>query len=183
AYAGPRMQTYLDRMAEDLQRMGVPVVPYTIHSNGGLMSIPTVRQYPVRTCLSGPAAGVVGSATVARAAGFLNVVTFDVGGTSTDVSVIVNGVPQFTSSRTVADYPVKTPMVDIHVIGAGGGSIAWMDDAAALKVGPHSAGAVPGPVAYGRGGLLPTTADANVSLHRLSPVTLLDGKLKVLAQE
>lgn len=183
AYAGPRMQTYLDAMAADLAKMQVPVVPYTIHSNGGLMSIPTVRQYPVRTCLSGPAAGVVGSAAVARAAGFLNVVTFDVGGTSTDVSVIVNGVPQFTSSRTVADYPVKTPMVDIHVIGAGGGSIAWMDDASALKVGPHSAGAVPGPVAYGRGGLLPTTTDANVILHRLSPVTLLDGKLKVKAQE
>lgn len=183
AYAGPRMQTYLDRMADDLEGMGVPVVPYTIHSNGGLMSIPTVRQYPVRTCLSGPAAGVVGSAAVAREAGFLNVVTFDVGGTSTDVSVIVNGVPQFTSSRTVADYPVKTPMVDIHVIGAGGGSIAWIDDASALKVGPHSAGAVPGPVAYGRGGQLPTTTDANVILHRLSPVTLLDGKLPVRAQE
>lgn len=183
AYAGPRMQTYLDAMADDLKTMGVTVVPYTIHSNGGLMSTPTVRQYPVRTCLSGPAAGVVGSAAVAREAGFLNVVTFDVGGTSTDVSVIVAGVPQFTSSRSVADYPVKTPMVDIHVIGAGGGSIAWRDDAGALKVGPHSAGAVPGPVAYGRGGTLPTVTDANVILHRLSPDTLLDGKLKVRAQE
>jgi len=183
AYAGPRMQSYLDAMADDLKNMGMPVAPYTIHSNGGLMSIHTVRQYPVRTCLSGPAAGVVGSAAVAREAGFLNVVTFDVGGTSTDVSVIVNGVPQFTSSRSVADYPVKTPMVDIHVIGAGGGSIAWRDDAGALKVGPHSAGAVPGPVAYGRGGTLPTITDANVILHRLSPDTLLDGKLEVRAQE
>lgn len=183
AYAGPRMQRYLDSMASDMRMLGIPAQPYTIHSNGGLMSIPTVRQFPVRTCLSGPAAGVVGSASVAGSAGFQNVVTFDVGGTSTDVSIIVDGKPQFTSSRTVADYPVKMPMVDINVIGAGGGSIAWMDDAGALKVGPHSAGAVPGPVAYGRGGTLPTVTDANVILHRLNPVTLLDGKLEVKAEE
>ncbi|WP_029006135.1 hydantoinase/oxoprolinase family protein [Azorhizobium doebereinerae] len=179
AYSGPRMQTYLDRLAANVHSLGSTVVPYTVHSNGGLMSIPTVRQFPVRTCLSGPAAGVVGAAVVAKEAGFDNVVTFDVGGTSTDVSVIVDGRPQFTSNRTVADYPVKTPMIDIHVIGAGGGSIAWMDDAAALKVGPQSAGAVPGPVAYGRGGTLPTVTDANVILHRLSPQALLDGKLKI----
>ena len=178
-YSGPRMQTYLDRLANNVSSTGSTVVPYTIHSNGGLMSIPTVRQFPVRTCLSGPAAGVVGAAIVATQAGFENVVTFDVGGTSTDVSVIVNGQPQFTSNRTVADYPVKMPMVDIQVIGAGGGSIASIDDAGALKVGPHSAGAVPGPVAYGRGGDQPTVTDANVVLHRLNPVTLLNGKLKV----
>lgn len=181
AYSGPRMQAYLDRMAGDMKALSVPASPYTIHSNGGLMSISTARQYPVRTCLSGPAAGVVGSAIVASDAGFENVVTFDVGGTSTDVSVIVNGLPQFASNREVADYPVKTPMVDIHVIGAGGGSIAWMEEANALKVGPQSAGAFPGPVAYGRGGELPTVTDANVILHRLSPVTLLDGKLEVQA--
>ena len=182
-YAGPRMQTYLDRLAANVSSTGAKVVPYTVHSNGGLMSIPTVRQFPVRTCLSGPAAGVVGAAIVAKAAGYDDVVTFDVGGTSTDVSVIVGGEPQFTSSRTVADYPVKTPMVDIHVIGAGGGSIAKIDDAGALKVGPHSAGAVPGPVAYGRGGEKPTVTDANVVLHRLSPDTLLNGKLKVEADD
>ncbi|WP_142846741.1 hydantoinase/oxoprolinase family protein [Telmatospirillum sp. J64-1] len=182
AYSGPRMQTYLDRLSDGVQALGVPMAPYTIHSNGGLMSIPTVRQFPVRTCLSGPAAGVVGGAVVAGEAGFQNVITFDVGGTSTDVSVIVGGQPQFTSSRTVADYPVKTPMVDIHVIGAGGGSIAWLDDASALKVGPFSAGAVPGPVAYGRGGEEPTVTDANVVLHRLNPVTLLRGKLEVKEQ-
>lgn len=179
SYSGPRMQTYLDRLAKNVASLGSPVTPYTIHSNGGLMSIPTVRQFPVRTCLSGPAAGVVGAAVVAKEAGFENIVTFDVGGTSTDVSVIVDGEPQFTSNRNVADYPVKTPMVDIHVIGAGGGSIAWIDDAGALKVGPQSAGAVPGPVAYGRGGEKPTVTDANVVLHRLSPATLLNGKLKV----
>ncbi|EWY38251.1 5-oxoprolinase [Skermanella stibiiresistens SB22] len=179
AYAGPRMQTYLDRLSNGVRELGMPVTPYTIHSNGGLMSIPTVRQYPVRTCLSGPAAGVVGGAMVAREAGFGEVITFDVGGTSTDVSLIAGSRPQFTSSRTVADYPVKIPMVDIHVIGAGGGSIAWLDDAGAMKVGPFSAGAVPGPVAYGRGGTLPTATDANIVLHRLNPKTLLRGKLPV----
>ena len=183
SYSGPRMQTYLDRLANNVSSLGSTVVPYTIHSNGGLMSIPTVRQFPVRTCLSGPAAGVVGAAVVGKEAGFENIVTFDVGGTSTDVSVIVGGHPQFTSTRSVADYPVKTPMVDIHVIGAGGGSIASIDDAGALKVGPHSAGAVPGPVAYGRGGVEPTVTDANVVLHRLSPDTLLNGKLKVQEQD
>jgi len=133
----------------------------------------------VRTCLSGPAAGVVGAAEIGRVAGFENLVTFDVGGTSTDVSLVYRGKPLFSSSRLVADYPVKTPMIDIHVIGAGGGSIAWMDDAGALKVGPKSAGADPGPAAYSRGGVEPTITDAQITLHRLNPVALLDGRLKV----
>jgi N-methylhydantoinase A len=133
----------------------------------------------VRCCLSGPAAGVVGAAEVAREAGCPNVVTFDAGGTSTDVSLIERGVPAFASSRTIADYPVSSPMVDVHVIGAGGGSIAWLDDAGALKVGPRSAGADPGPVAYGMGGIEPTLTDANIVLHRLDPVALLGGRMKV----
>jgi N-methylhydantoinase A len=182
AYSGPKMQAYLDRLSSSVTAMGVKQDPYTIHSNGGLMSIPTVRRFPVRTCLSGPAAGVVGSAVVGNAAGFRNIITFDVGGTSTDVSMIKDGKPVFTSNRLVADYPIKMPMVDIHVIGAGGGSIAWIDDAGALKVGPHSAGALPGPVAYGRGGEEPTVTDVNVCLHRLNPVALLQGRLPIDAQ-
>ncbi|MBB5695420.1 hydantoinase/oxoprolinase family protein [Muricoccus pecuniae] len=178
-YVGPRMERYLDRFLERLAAIGVEAKPHTIHSNGGLMSVETVRAFPVRTCLSGPAAGVVGAAEVARAAGFPDVVTYDVGGTSTDVSLIANGVPAFATSRLVADYPVRTPMVDVHVIGAGGGSVAWIDDAGALKVGPHSAGADPGPVAYGRGGREPTLTDANIVLHRLDPVTLLGGRMRV----
>lgn len=179
ATIGPRMDRYLDRFLSRLAEQGVTVPPYTIHSNGGLMSVDTVRQYPVRTCLSGPAAGVVGAAEVAREAGFGNVITFDAGGTSTDVSLIQDGAPAFATSRLVADYPVRTPMVDVHVIGAGGGSIAWLDDAGALKVGPRSAGADPGPVAYGRGGAEPTLTDANIVLHRLDPVTLLGGRMAV----
>ncbi|MEJ0019549.1 MAG: hydantoinase/oxoprolinase family protein [Acetobacteraceae bacterium] len=179
AYIGPRMERYLDRFLGRLAGLGLPVQPYTIHSNGGLMSVETVRTYPVRCCLSGPAAGVVGAAEVARAAGIADVVTFDAGGTSTDVSLIEGGVPAFASGRTIADYPVRSPMVDVHVIGAGGGSIAWLDDAGALKVGPQSAGADPGPVAYGRGGTAPTLTDANIVLHRLDPVALLGGRMAV----
>lgn len=178
-YVGPRMAAYLQRFLDRLAGLGIGVAPYTIHSNGGLMSVDTVRDFPVRTCLSGPAAGVVGAAEVAVAAGIPDVVTFDVGGTSTDVSLIADGRPAFATSRLVADYPVRTPMVDVHVIGAGGGSIAWIDDAGALKVGPHSAGADPGPVAYGRGGAEVTLTDANIVLHRLDPVSLLGGRMKV----
>jgi N-methylhydantoinase A len=136
----------------------------------------------VRSCVSGPAAGVVGAASIGVAAGLPNLVTFDVGGTSTDVSLIDDGRPLYTSARLVAGYPVKTPMIDIHVIGAGGGSIARIDDAGALKVGPQSAGADPGPVAYGRGGTEPTITDANLVLGRLVPDTLLGGRMTLDAE-
>jgi N-methylhydantoinase A len=181
AAIGPRMERYLQRFLDRVSGLRVPTEPLTVHSNGGLMSVETVRSYPVRTCLSGPAAGVVGAAVVGRIAGFPNLVTFDVGGTSTDVSLIHNGSPIFTSNRQVAGYPVKTPMVDIHVIGAGGGSIAWLDDVGSLKVGPHSAGAAPGPVGYGRGGVEPTITDAEIVLQRLNPKSLLNGKMPVYA--
>ncbi len=179
AYMGPRMGAYLERLLGRVSDLGIVGELDTVHSNGGLMSVQTVREVPVRTCVSGPAAGVIGAAEVGRVANFLNLVTFDVGGTSTDVSVIVDGKPLFASDRLVADYPVKTPMIDIHVIGAGGGSIAAIDDAGALKVGPRSAGAAPGPVAYARGGTEPTITDANIVLGRLDPVALLEGRLPV----
>lgn len=179
AYLGPRMRAYLDRFVRRVGALGLDLEPLTVHSNGGLMSVQTVLNYPVRTCLSGPAAGVIGATEIAKTAGFANVITFDVGGTSTDVSLINESTPHFTSTRLVSGHPIKMPMIDIHVIGAGGGSIAWIDDAGALKVGPHSAGARPGPVAYGLGGSEPTITDANISLHRLNPVSLLQGRMKV----
>ena len=179
AYVGPRMRAYLDRFVARVRGLGVKGEPYTIHSNGGLMSIATAGAVPVRTCLSGPAAGVVGAAAIAAAAGFPDVVTFDVGGTSTDVSLVKDGKPLFTGDRLVAGYPVRTPMIDVHVIGAGGGSIARIDDAGGLKVGPESAGAEPGPVAYGRGGRSVTLTDANLVLGRLNGVALLDGRMPV----
>jgi N-methylhydantoinase A len=179
AYVGPRMQTYLDQFLSRMRSLGITAEPYTIHSNGGLLSAHTVAAFPVRTCLSGPAAGVVGAAVVGAAAGVRDLVTFDVGGTSTDVSLIKDGRPLFTSNRTVADYPVKSPMIDIHVIGAGGGSIGWLDDAGALKVGPRSAGAVPGPAAYDRGGTEATLTDANIVMRRLNPDALLRGRMPI----
>lgn len=179
AYIGPRIRHYLDRFRTRIADVGIPVEPYTIHSNGGLLSLRTVERFPVRTCLSGPAAGVIGAAAIGTAVSMPDLVTFDVGGTSTDVSLVMDGRPLFTSNRLVADYPLKTPMIDIHVIGAGGGSVAWIDDGGALKVGPRSAGADPGPVAYGRGGVEPTLTDANVVLQRLNPTALLDGRMKI----
>lgn len=179
AFVGPKMGHYLEKFRGRVRDVGIPVEPYTIHSNGGLMSVETVYASPVRTCVSGPAAGVVGAAEIGRVAGLPNLITFDVGGTSTDVSLIHDCTPLFTSARLVAGYPVKTPMLDIHVIGAGGGSIAAIDDAGSLKVGPRSAGADPGPVAYGRGGTEPTITDANLCLGRLEPDTLLGGRMTV----
>ncbi|SEQ41028.1 N-methylhydantoinase A [Devosia sp. YR412] len=179
AFVGPKMGNYLRQFRDRVKGAGVPVEPYTIHSNGGLMSIDTVYANPVRTCVSGPAAGVVGAAEIGRTAGLPNLITFDVGGTSTDVSLIHDATPLFTSARLVAGYPVKTPMLDIHVIGAGGGSIAAIDDAGSMKVGPRSAGAAPGPVAYGRGGTEPTITDANLCLGRLDANTLLGGRMQI----
>ncbi|MDM9557600.1 MULTISPECIES: hydantoinase/oxoprolinase family protein [Bordetella] len=183
AYVGPRMAAYMRNLVDSVRGMGVSAPPATVHSNGGLMSVESVLTAPVRTCVSGPAAGVIGAAELGRAAGFPNLITFDVGGTSTDVSLVADLQPLFTSSRLVADYPVKTQMVDVHVIGAGGGSIARIDDAGALKVGPQSAGAVPGPIAYNRGGTVATLTDAHVVLGRLNPVALLEGRMAVHAEQ
>ncbi len=179
AYLGPALAVYLDGFLDSVRRLAPRTEPYTIHSNGGLMTAATARDYPVRTCLSGPAAGVVGAAETARDAGFRDIITFDVGGTSTDISVVRDAKPGFTADRSVAGFPVRTPMLDIHVIGAGGGSIAWMDDAGALKVGPRSAGANPGPVAYGLGGTEVTLTDANIVLGRLNAQALLQGAMPV----
>ena len=179
AYVGPNVQGYLERLCRRTADLGVQPEPLTFHSNGGLLPVSTAEELPVLTCLSGPAAGVIGSVTIGDEAGISEIITFDVGGTSTDVSLISSGRPRFTSHRLVAGYPVKLPMLDIHVIGAGGGSIARLDDTGALKVGPMSAGAVPGPIAYGQGGVDPTLTDANIVLGRLNPVALLDGRMKV----
>ena len=179
AYVGPKMRGYLSRLCSRIADVGITVEPLTFHSNGGLLPVKTVEQLPVLTCLSGPAAGVVGSCAIGAEAGISEIITFDVGGTSTDVSLITNGRPRYTSNRQVAGFPLKIPMLDIHVIGAGGGSIAVVDDTGALKVGPRSAGAVPGPIAYGKGGTEVTLTDANIVLGRLNPTGLLDGRMKV----
>ena len=179
AFVGPRMAQYLQRLLARVRDIGIVAEPYTVHSNGGLMSVATAAATPVRTCLSGPAAGVIGAAVVAAQAGFADIVTFDAGGTSTDVSVVAGGQATSTSARDVAGYPVKVPSIGIDVIGAGGGSIAHIDAGGALKVGPRSAGADPGPAAYGRGGTEPTLTDANIVLGRLNQTALLRGAMPV----
>lgn len=182
AYVGPRMQSYIGQLKKRVSNLGIEREPYIIHSNGGLLSVEAAATFPARTCLSGPAAGVVGAAAVAASAGHPNILAFDVGGTSTDVSLVLDGRPLFTSERTVADHPVKSPAVDVNAIGAGGGSIAWIDGGGALKVGPHSAGADPGPVSYGRGGEDVTLTDANIALGRLNPEALLGGRMSMDAE-
>jgi N-methylhydantoinase A len=149
---------------------------YVMKSNGGVLSADEVVHQPITTVLSGPAAGALGAALIARAAGFDRVLTCDGGGTSTDVSVVVDGEPTLTTEGTVGAYPSKIPMIDVVTVGAGGGSIAWLSPEGALKVGPQSAGADPGPLCYGRGGTDVTITDAHVVLGRIPP-HLLGGEI------
>jgi N-methylhydantoinase A len=159
---------------------GTPVT--VMEAAGGLMTVASARRKPVHTVLSGPAGGVVASAHVTQLAGVAHIITMDIGGTSTDISVIRNGVPALTRDAKLENIPVRMPVVDIHAIGAGGGSIAWIDDGGALRVGPMSAEAVPGPACYRRGGTRPTTTDANVVLGRLGPDTRLGGDMTLDAE-
>ncbi len=145
-------------------------------SNGGVLSAEEVVDQPITTVLSGPAAGALGAAVVAEAAGFPQVVTCDGGGTSTDVTVVIDGRPALTTEGHVGAYPSKIPMIDVVTVGAGGGSIAWISPEGTLKVGPQSAGADPGPICYGHGGSEPTITDAHVLLGRIPP-HLLGGEV------
>ncbi len=172
----PYCQTYL-RSAASRIGAGEGGAPFLImQSNGGVVRHATAGERPVTMLLSGPAAGVLGAVHMARLAGFEDVLTLDVGGTSTDISLVEGLKPQLTSQSLVEHYPVKTPMLDIATVGAGGGSLAWVDDYGALKVGPESAGADPGPICYRRGGTRPTVTDAALVLGRL-PDRLIGGGL------
>jgi N-methylhydantoinase A len=149
---------------------------YVMKSNGGVLSADEVVHQPITTVLSGPAAGALGASLVARRAGFAKVLTCDGGGTSTDVSVVLDGEPTLTTEGTVGAYPSKIPMIDVVTVGAGGGSIAWTSPEGALKVGPRSAGADPGPLCYAKGGTEPTVTDAHLVLGRIPP-HLLGGEI------
>jgi N-methylhydantoinase A len=176
----PRMASYVANIAgrlRDLARSGDERVPfYVMKSNGGVLSAEEVVHQPITTVLSGPAAGALGAALVAREAGFDRLLTCDGGGTSTDVSVVLAGEPTLTTEGTVGSYPSKIPMIDVVTVGAGGGSVAWVTAEGSLKVGPRSAGADPGPLCYGRGGTEPTVTDAHVLLGRIPP-HLLGGEI------
>jgi N-methylhydantoinase A len=179
AYLGPVMQSYISRLADRLTTLGLNVSPHLTQSNGGVIGFDQAARLPVRTILSGPSTGVVAAQAVGRMAGFDNLITFDMGGTSTDVALLRNGVCRLATEAEVHGYPIKAPMLDIHTVGAGGGSIAYVDSGGLLKVGPRSAGAFPGPVCYGHGNTEPTVTDANVVLQTLNPTYLLGGRMKV----
>jgi N-methylhydantoinase A len=173
----PIMDRYLERFEQGVHELGIHNGPRVMQSNGGAVAPATVRQLPVNTFFSGPAGGVIGSRGLGKQVGLSNLITFDMGGTSTDVCLIRHGEPVQKTLREVGGFPVRTHTLDIHTIGAGGGSIAWVDPGGLLKVGPMSAGAQPGPAAYGRGGTRPTVTDANLVLGRLNPKGLLGGRM------
>ena len=179
SYLGPKMKQYIDNLRERIKCEGIAVEPYITQSNGGVMSISSTVQTPVQTALSGPSAGVVGAIYVCNAAGYRDLITYDMGGTSTDVSLVLNGVPEYTTKRKVCGLPSGIPMIDVHAVGAGGGSIAHIDVGGLLKVGPESAGAMPGPACYDLGGLNPVVTDANLVLGRLNSGYILGGRMKL----
>ena len=181
AYLQPVVADYLDRLEGDLAAQGFAGQLLIVQSNGGVMTIEIAKARPVRTALSGPAAGVIAAAHIAESAGFPNIVTGDVGGTSFDVSLIAGGQTTL-AAQTSIDFGlvVRTPMIEITTIGAGGGSIASVDRSGLLQVGPESAGAVPGPVCYGQGNERPTLTDANVVLGRINAERPIGGGLKRL---
>ena len=175
----PVMARYLAQFASGVAARGVTVAPVVIQSNGGLVSPQTLARRPIDTFFSGPAGGVVGALRVAEAAGIGDLVTLDIGGTSTDVCLIRDGRAARTMVRDMAGLPVRVPSIDLHTIGAGGGSIAAVDAGGLPTVGPESAGARPGPACYGLGGVRPTVTDANVVLGRLDPKFLLGGRMEI----
>src|SRR5262249_9672591 len=169
AYLQPKIARYVRAFGARIADAGIPCAPYINQSNGGTISIDEAARTPVRTVLSGPSAGVMGAVWLCRELGEPSIVTFDMGGTSTDVSRVSDGQPTLTFEREIEGIPLRVPGLDIHTIGAGGGSLARRDSGGALRVGPESAGAHPGPACYARGGTRPTVTDANLVLGRMGP--------------
>ena len=173
----PVMSRYLDQLESECRSLGIGVPLQVMQSNGGMMQATTAATRPINTFLSGPAAGVIGAVQVDPA--MRDFLTLDMGGTSTDVSVVLGGEPALRREHKIAGLPVRASIVDIHTVGAGGGSIAWIDDGGLMRVGPHSAGAFPGPACYGRGGNSPTVTDACLILGRLGLNSLLGGRMNL----
>ena len=179
AYIGPKVAGYVNTLERELQRQGVGGDLHIMGSNGGVATARMVLEKPILTVLSGPAAGVLGGLWSGALSERRDLITFDVGGTSADIGIVRDGMYAEATARDtwIAGYPLMVTMMDIHTIGAGGGSIAYVDHGGAFKVGPRSAGAAPGPAAYGRGGAEPTVTDANVVLGRLDPDNFLGGAM------
>lgn len=177
AYVMPKVNSYVKHLQDELRLMGVGSDLYIMQSNGGVITAQTARESSARTVLSGPAGGALTGAYLSKSLDCPDVITIDIGGTSSDICLIKDGHPNQTTESDIEGYPIKLPMIDINTIGAGGGSIAWVDPGGALRVGPQSAGAVPGPACYGVGGEEPTVTDANAVLGRINPAFLLGGEM------
>jgi len=178
AFVKPHVAGYLGRAEKGLRDLAPQVPLLIMKSNGGVMPAAAVARRPISTALSGPAAGALGASWLARQAGFERVITIDTGGTSTDVCLVEGAEPQLTREGRIGRFPVRVPMIDIVSVGTGGGSIAWIGPEGGLRVGPRSAGAVPGPMAYGRGGDQPTVTDAHLVVGRL-PDALVGGAVRL----
>jgi N-methylhydantoinase A len=179
AYLMPVMRGYLGHFEDEVARMGVPQPPFVMSSGGGVVTPAVAGERPLDTLFSGPSGGVSGAVYVARLAGIANAITFDMGGTSTEACVVMGGIPQVSYTREISGLPIRAPAVDVHTVGAGGSSIAAIDQGGLLRVGPASAGSKPGPACYALGGTEPTVTDANVVLGRLNPDYLLGGALRI----
>ena len=179
SYLGPVMKKYVNNFRESIAQLGIKVEPYVTQSNGSIISIKETIDCPIKTALSGPSAGVIAAAYIGKQCEADKIITFDMGGTSADISLIENYTPQVSNERYVEGYPARIPMINIITIGAGGGSIAKIDDGGALKVGPKSAGATPGPACYMRGGENPCVTDANIVLGKLNQKKILGGRMDV----
>ena len=178
SFVGCEVRNYLESLELTLKEINIEK-SYINHSNGGLMSINEASRFPIKTSLSGPAAGVIGASYITKLIGFNDVITVDIGGTSTDISLIVDSKIMSSKEKNISGYPVRIPSLDIATIGAGGGSIAWVDSGGILKVGPQSAGSEPGPACYDRGGKEATITDARVVLGHLNNQELLAGQLPI----
>jgi N-methylhydantoinase A len=179
AYLRPICARYLGGLDGALKGLGIPAAAQIMHSRGGITGAGLAAARPVSLVLSGPAAGVVGALFAAAASGHRDIISIDIGGTSSDVALVQGGVPLISQDGAIAGYPVRVPMVDVNTIGAGGGSLAWIDTAGGLRVGPHSAGADPGPACYGQGGIRATVTDASVVLGYLNPGYFAGGSLRL----
>jgi N-methylhydantoinase A len=179
AYVMPKVNDYVADLEKRLRGLRVASDLYIMQSNGGVITAETAREMSARTVLSGPAGGALTGVLISQTVERPNVITIDMGGTSADICLIEGGTPNLTTESDIGGYPIKLPMIDINTIGAGGGSVAWVDAGGALQVGPRSAGADPGPVCYGRGGGEPTVTDANAILGRINPAFLLGGEMRL----
>ena len=181
AYVQPVVERYIDRFVKRLESEGFTGRFSVMQSNGGRLPAEAMQSSAVTALLSGPAAGVIGATRQLGRSGYQNLITFDMGGTSTDVCMVTEGKAQLTQEYSIDGLPIRIPLIDIHTIGAGGGSVIWVDDGGMLRIGPQSSGADPGPACYGRGGQLPTLTDAHLIRNTVRPEAFLGGRMEIFS--